>query len=54
MITLDADRSAQRSSDWQLQAGMAVDAEIVGGSKSLLRYVLKPIHRGLDAAFSER
>jgi adhesin transport system membrane fusion protein len=54
MITLDADRSAQRSSDWQLQAGMAVDAEIVSGSKSLLRYVLKPIHRGLDAAFSER
>jgi adhesin transport system membrane fusion protein len=54
MITLDTDRSAQRSSDWQLQAGMAVDAEIVSGSKSLLRYVLKPIHRGLDAAFSER
>jgi HlyD family secretion protein/adhesin transport system membrane fusion protein len=54
MITLDPDGSARRSSDWQLQAGMAVDAEIISGSKSLLRYVLKPIHRGLDAAFSER
>jgi HlyD family secretion protein/adhesin transport system membrane fusion protein len=31
-----------------------VDAEIISGSKSLLQYMLKPIHRGIDVAFSER
>ncbi|MEI9899816.1 MAG: hypothetical protein WDN31_06300 [Hyphomicrobium sp.] len=36
------------------QAGMTVDADIISGSKSLLRYVLKPVFRGFDTAFSER
>ena len=34
--------------------GMVVDADISTGSKSLLRYLLKPIYRSLDSAFSER
>ncbi len=38
----------------RLQAGMTVDADIVSASKSLLRYLLKPIFRGMDVAFSER
>ena len=38
----------------RLQPGMTVDADIVSGSKSLLRYLLKPIFRGMDVAFSER
>jgi HlyD family secretion protein/adhesin transport system membrane fusion protein len=33
---------------------MVVDAEIVSGQKSLLRYLMKPISRGVDIAFSER
>lgn len=33
---------------------MTVDPDIVSGSKSLLRYLFKPIFRGLDDAFSER
>ena len=37
----------------RLQSGMTVDAEIISGSKSLLQYLLKPIYRGLDIAFSE-
>ena len=42
------------SEEWHLQPGMTVDAEIISGSKSLLQYMLKPIHRGIDVAFSER
>jgi HlyD family secretion protein/adhesin transport system membrane fusion protein len=38
----------------RLQAGMTIDADILSGSKSLLRYILKPIFRGFDVAFSER
>lgn len=34
--------------------GMVVSAEIVTGSKSLTRYLLKPIFRSLDIAFTER
>jgi hypothetical protein len=35
----------------RLQAGIA---DIISGSKSLLRYLLKPVFRGFDTAFSER
>lgn len=34
--------------------GMIVNAEIVTGSKSLVRYLLKPVYRSLDVAFTER
>lgn len=34
--------------------GMVVNAEIVTGSKSLTHYLLKPVYRSLDIAFSER
>ncbi len=34
--------------------GMVVDADIVTGNRSLFRYLLKPIYRGLDSAFHER
>ena len=34
--------------------GMVVNAEIVTGSKSLTRYLLKPVFRSLDIAFTER
>jgi len=34
--------------------GMVVDADIVTGNRSLFRYFLKPIFRGLDSAFHER
>jgi HlyD family secretion protein/adhesin transport system membrane fusion protein len=53
-IRLDGPRSDRFASVWQLQPGMTVDAEIVSGSKSLLQYLLKPIYRGVDAAFAER
>jgi membrane fusion protein, adhesin transport system len=54
IVAFDPHRSDRHSLDWHLQPGMAVDAEIISGSKTLMQYVLKPIHRGLDAAFTER
>ena len=34
--------------------GMVVDVDISTGSKSLLRYLLKPVYRSLETAFTER
>ncbi len=34
--------------------GMVVDVSINTGSKSVLQYLLKPVYRGLDRAFTER
>ncbi len=51
VVRLDPEHFAPFS---RLQAGMTVDADIISGSKSLLRYVLKPVFRGFDTAFSER
>jgi HlyD family secretion protein/adhesin transport system membrane fusion protein len=48
------DKRAPGRRPWQLQPGMTVDAEIITGEKTLLRYLMKPISRGLDVAFSER
>jgi membrane fusion protein, adhesin transport system len=54
MVRFDANRSDRYAAEWQLKPGMTVDAEIISGSKSLLQYLLKPIYRGVDAAFAER
>ncbi len=34
--------------------GMIVNADVITGEKSLLAYLLKPIHRSLNSAFIER
>jgi adhesin transport system membrane fusion protein len=47
-------RPGKSPAAWQLQPGMTVDAEIISGSKTLLQYLLKPIFRGVDTAFTER
>jgi HlyD family secretion protein/adhesin transport system membrane fusion protein len=54
VIRLDPKRSAAFAPYSRLQPGMTVDADIISGSKSLLRYLLKPVFRGFDGAFSER
>jgi HlyD family secretion protein/adhesin transport system membrane fusion protein len=38
----------------QVLPGMIVNADIITGEKSLLAYLLKPIHRSLNSAFIER
>lgn len=53
-IRFNPNRSDRFAAAWQLQPGMMVDADIISGSKSLLQYLLKPIYRGVDVAFSER
>jgi HlyD family secretion protein/adhesin transport system membrane fusion protein len=54
VIRLDPADAATFAPFSRLQAGMTIDADILSGSKSLLRYILKPIFRGFDVAFSER
>ena len=54
LIRLDPKRSAAFAPYARLQPGMTVDADIISGSKSLLRYMLKPVFRGIDVAFTER
>ena len=53
-IRFNPNRSDRFATVWRLQPGMTVDADIISGSKSLLQYLLKPIYRGVDVAFSER
>jgi membrane fusion protein, adhesin transport system len=53
-IRFNPNRSDRFAAVWRLQPGMTVDADIISGSKSLLQYLLKPIYRGVDVAFSER
>ena len=38
----------------QVLPGMIVNADVITGEKSLLAYLLKPIHRSLNSAFIER
>jgi HlyD family secretion protein/adhesin transport system membrane fusion protein len=54
VIRLDPASAAAFAPYSRLQAGMTVEADIISGSKSLLRYMLKPVFRGIDVAFSER
>ena len=54
LIRLDPKRSTAFAPYTRLQPGMTVDADIISGSKSLLRYMLKPVFRGIDVAFTER
>lgn len=55
LVTLDRgwqDRSDEKK--LPLIPGMVVRANIVTGAKSIMRYLLKPVFRSLDRAFSER
>ena len=54
LIRFNPNRTDRFAATWHLQPGMSVDAEIISGSRSLLQYLLKPIFRGVDIAFSER
>jgi membrane fusion protein, adhesin transport system len=54
VIRFSPNRADGTAVAWILQPGMAVEADIISGSRSLLQYMLKPIYRGIDVAFSER
>ena len=53
-IALDRTALTRGGLDFPLVPGMVVNAEIVTGAKSLMRYLLKPVYRSLDVAFTER
>lgn len=56
LAELELDRTAAEVDGKRLSLapGMVVSAEIKTGAKSVLRYLMKPIFRGLERAFSER
>lgn len=53
-IVLDRNYLGSAEKPHLILPGMVVNAEIVTGSKSIVRYLLKPVYRSLDTAFSER
>ena len=53
-IALAKNALSHNETDYPVLPGMVVTADIVTGEKSLARYLLKPVYRSLDVAFSER
>jgi len=54
VIELSKDYVGNDPKAYPIFPGMVVDADIVTGNRSLFRYFLKPVFRGLDSAFHER
>lgn len=54
IIALDQRTVGEGKRRRQIQPGMVVEANIITGSKSLVKYLLKPVYRSLDIGFSER
>lgn len=54
VIALASDHVGKNPEANLILPGMVVDAAINTGSKSVMQYLLKPVYRGLDSAFSER
>ncbi len=53
-IKLKEDRLGNGETTAQLLPGMMVEAHVITGSKSLFAYMLKPVVRAFEIAFSER
>ena len=54
IVALDQRTVGEGNRRRQIQPGMVVEADIITGSKSLMKYLLKPVYRSLDIGFSER
>lgn len=54
VIDLQENFIGEDQSKRYLHAGMVVDAKIKTGSKSLMRYMLKPVLKSIGSSFSER
>ncbi|MFT6490038.1 MAG: HlyD family secretion protein/adhesin transport system membrane fusion protein [Parvibaculaceae bacterium] len=54
VIALNSTHVGREAAQHAVLPGMVVNAEIITGSKSLTRYLLKPVYRALDNAFTER
>jgi len=53
-IGLDQNYVGDDSAAQRLLPGMSIQADIITGTKSVLRYLLKPVYASLGSAFSER
>jgi len=53
-IDLSSDAVESTGGMLPLLPGMVVEASIITGSKSIMRYLLKPVQRSLDRAFTEK
>jgi HlyD family type I secretion membrane fusion protein len=53
-ISLDTQSILVKGSPEPLMAGMTIECDIITGSKTLLDYLLKPIHRAVTESFHER
>ena len=54
VIRLDRTQVGNSGDKRMILPGMVVQADIITGSKSFMRYMLKPVFRSLDVSFSER
>lgn len=54
IVALDRSAVGRGEIKYPLLPGMVVNAEIATGAKSVLQYVLKPVYRSVNVAFSER
>jgi HlyD family secretion protein/adhesin transport system membrane fusion protein len=54
VIRLSSDHLGAGPMRRPITPGMAVQANIVTGSKSIMRYLFKPVFNSLDVAFTER
>jgi len=53
-VSLNQDTIGQGKWQRQLQAGMTATAEIISDERTVIAYLLKPIQRSMDRAFTER
>lgn len=54
LVTLDRSILEHNGRTFPITPGMIVSASVVTGSKSVMKYILKPVARSYDRAFSER
>ncbi|MEC9368617.1 MAG: HlyD family type I secretion periplasmic adaptor subunit [Pseudomonadota bacterium] len=54
VVKLEDNRIGAGAKQKLITPGMVVEADIITGSKSLVKYLLAPVYRSLDYAFSER
>ena len=54
IVSLEKNTIGRAGSIHKITPGMLLQADIVTGSKTLVQYMLKPVYRSLDTAFTER
>lgn len=53
-LSLDTHQVNKNGTNYPVLPGMVVQAEIITGAKTVLKYLIKPVARAIDKSFSER